>query len=108
MTKPPPTTEDAPSWAADLSLRERRFVEEFIVDLNGRAAGVRAGLGKNPKSGGEMAARLRKKPAVAAAISALMAERNGVTGAAVVGELGAIAFSNIKNYLKLENGRLVL
>jgi hypothetical protein len=34
-----------------------------------------------------------------------MAERNGVTGAAVVGELGAIAFSNIKNYLKLENGR---
>jgi terminase small subunit-like protein len=31
-----------------------------------------------------------------------------VTGAAVVNELGAIAFSKITDYLKIENGRLVL
>jgi phage terminase small subunit len=55
-----------------------------------------------------MASRIRKKAAVAAAISALMAERSGVTSTAVVNELGAIAFSNITDYLKLENGRLVL
>jgi hypothetical protein len=63
------------------TLRERRFVEEFIVDLNGRAAGMRveefivdlngraagmrAGLGKNPKSAGEIASKMRKKPHVA-------------------------------------------
>jgi phage terminase small subunit len=108
MTKPLPVTESTPAWAADLSLRERRFVEEFIVDLNGRQAAIRVGLGRNPKSAGEMASRLRQKPAVAAAISALMAERNGVTCAAVVGELGAIAFSRISNYLKIQDGRLVL
>jgi hypothetical protein len=38
-----------------------------------------------------MASNLRKKPAVAAAISALMAEKHGVVGAALVGELGATA-----------------
>jgi phage terminase small subunit len=108
VSKPPIPTEAAPPWAADLSLRERRFVEEYIVDLNGRQAAIRAGLGKSIKSATEMASRMRKNPTVAAAISALMAERSGVTGAAVVGELGAIAFSRITDYLKLENKRLVL
>jgi phage terminase small subunit len=104
----PTKTDNGSVWAADLSLRERRFVEEFIVDLNGRQAAIRAGLGKSAKSASEMASRMRKKPAVAAAISALMAERNGVTGAAVVSEIGALAFSRITDFLKLENGRLVL
>jgi phage terminase small subunit len=104
----PVKTAETPPWAAELTLKQRRFVEEFIVDLNGRAAGVRAGLGSNPKSAGEIASKLRKIPAVAAAISALMAEKHGVVGAAVVGELGAIAFSRISNYLKIQDGRLVL
>jgi hypothetical protein len=46
---------------------------------------------------------MRTKPHVVAAISALMAERNAVTGAAVVRELGAIAFGRITNYLKIQN-----
>jgi hypothetical protein len=33
-------TNSEPAWAAGLSDRERRFVAEYIVDLNGRAAGV--------------------------------------------------------------------
>jgi phage terminase small subunit len=107
MTRIPVKTENTPQWAAELTLRERRFVEEYIIDLNGRRAGVRAGLG-NPKSAGEIASRMRKKATVAAAISALMAERNGVTATAVVNELGAIAFSKITDYLRIENGRLVL
>jgi phage terminase small subunit len=108
MTKLPIKTADTPTWAANLSLRERLFVEQFIIDLNGRQAAIRAGLGKSIKSATEIASRMRKKSTVAAAISALMAERSGVTGAAVVGELGALAFSRITQYLKIENGRLVL
>jgi phage terminase small subunit len=104
----PVPTEDAPSWAADLSLRERAFVQEYIVDLNGRAAGVRAGLGKNPKSAGEMAAKLRAKPHVAAAISALMNEKHGIVGARVVAELGAIAYTRMTDFVRLDKGRLVL
>jgi phage terminase small subunit len=108
MTKLPTKTDDTPTWAAGLSLRERRFVQEFIVDLNGRQAAIRCGFGKSAKSAGEIASQMRRKPTVAAAISALLNERNGVAGAAVVSELGAIAFSRITDFLKLDNGRLVL
>lgn len=108
MTNLPTETENAPAWAADLNLRERRFVEEYVIDLNGRQAAKRASLGKSVESATQIASRMRKKPHVAAAISALMAERSGVTGAAVVNELGAIAFSKITDYLKVENGRLIL
>jgi phage terminase small subunit len=109
MTALPPATESTPTWAADLSLRERRFVQEYVVDLNGRAAGVRAGLGGNPKSAGEMAAKLRAKPHVAAAISSLMNEQHGVAGARIISELGAIAYSRMSDIVQLdEKGRLVL
>jgi phage terminase small subunit len=104
----PTKTENTPRWAADLTLRERRFVEEYVIDLNGRQAAVRAGLGKTLKSATEIASRMRKKAAVAAAINALMVERSGATATAVVNELGAIAFSRVSNYLRIEKGRLVL
>jgi phage terminase small subunit len=104
----PVPTKDAPLWAAELTLKQRRFVEEFIVDLNGRAAGVRAGLGKSPKSAGEIAAKLRKIPAVAAAISALMAEKHGVAATAIVSELGAVAYARMTDFMTVENGRVVV
>jgi phage terminase small subunit len=104
----PTKTVNTPTWAAELTLRERRFVEEYIIDLNGRQAAIRAQLGKTIKSATEIASRMRKKATVAAAIGALMAERSGATATAVLSELGAVAFSRISNYLKIDKGRLVL
>jgi phage terminase small subunit len=108
MPHRPPKAENAAILAVELTLRERRFVEEYVVDLNGRNAAVRAGLGKTVKSATELASRMRKKATVAAAINALMGERGGTTSTAIVNELGAIAFSKITDYLKIEKGRLVL
>jgi phage terminase small subunit len=100
-----------PAWARDLSPVEMRFVQEYVIDLNGMQAALRAGLGgknKNKKSAGSVAARIKKRAHVASAITALLAEQSGVTASAIVGELGAIGFSRITDYLKLENGRLAL
>jgi len=63
----------------------------FIVDLRGRAACVRAGAWEEPEKGRRDGFESPQKPAVAAAISALMAEKHGVVGAALVGELGVTA-----------------
>jgi phage terminase small subunit len=105
----PVTSEGAPDWAQGLSLVERRFAEEFVVDLNGTEAALRAGLGKgNKKSASAVATRIRKRAEVAAAINYLLGQRTGVTGTGIISELGAIAFSRITDYLKLEKGRLVL
>jgi Terminase small subunit len=90
-----------------LSDREKRFVLEYLVDLSGRAAGVPAALGKNPKSAGEMAAKLRAKPHVAEVISKLLQERHGIVGSRVVGELGCLAYSKISDYTTIVDGRAV-
>jgi len=108
MTKLPAKTESTPIWAAELTLRERRFVEEYIIDLNGRQAAIRAGLGKSAKSSTEMASRMRKKATVAAAISTLMAERSGVTAVSVVDEIGKIAFAKFSDFARVEGGELVI
>lgn len=99
------TTEPAPTWAAELTPREQRFVEEYVVDLSAKAAAIRAGLGKTPKSATEIASRMRKKAHVATAISALIAERSGVTGAAVLNEIAQISFAKIGDYVRIENGK---
>jgi phage terminase small subunit len=109
MTKLPPNTESTPEWAEELSDKERRFVEAYVISLNGKEAAIAAGMGRNPKSASEMASKLRKKPRVAEAISKLMNQRSGMAGVSVVNEIAAIAYSRITDYLKLdENGRAVL
>jgi hypothetical protein len=53
---------DAPPWAAELTIRERAFVDQFIIDLNGAAAAQRANVGgKNSKSAGQIASKMRKR-----------------------------------------------
>ena len=97
-----------PPWAEGLTDRERGFVESYLVDLNPTQAAIRAKLGKTKKSSTEIASRMRKKPAVAAAISQLMGERTGVTGAGVVNEIARIAFSKMPDFARVEKGTLVI
>jgi len=111
MTKKhhPVAVETRPEWAKPLSSAEEKFVREYVVDLSGTNAVLRAGLSKGKRqSASSLGTRIKKRPEVAEAINTLLAERSGVTGTAIVGELGAIAFSRITDYLKIENGRLVL
>ena len=58
--------------------RQQRFVEEFLIDMNGAAAARRSGYkGKYPD---RSAAAMRRIPEVAAAIDAAVAERSKRTG----------------------------
>jgi phage terminase small subunit len=104
---PVPTEPSAAHWRDGLSDKEQRFVEEYLIDLRAGEAALRCGYGRgNKKSAIEVGSRLKRK--LAASISAALAESSGVTATAVVGELGAIAFSRIDRYLKIQDGRLVL
>lgn len=97
-----------PPWAEGLTDRERAFVEQYIVDLNPTEAAVRASIGKTRKSSTEVASRLRKKPIVAAAISRLMSERAGVSGAGVINEIARLAFSKATDFARVVNGALIV
>lgn len=73
--------------------RRRRFVDEYLIDLDGKHAAIRAGY---RRSGATLRAyRLLRTPEVADAIAAAMAERSqrtGITPERVLEELARIAF----------------
>jgi len=58
---PRPVSSDTP-----LRARERRFVEEYLVDLKGEAAAIRAGY--SPKTARGQASRLLTKVNISAAL----------------------------------------
>jgi phage terminase small subunit len=83
-----------------LTDRQRRFVEEYLVDLKAGAAAIRAGYSE--KSAETMGARLRGLPHVRAAIEEAMAKRSRrlrITQDRVVTELARIAFADIRDFV---------
>lgn len=79
-----------------LSLRLARFVHEYLVDLNGTQAAIRAGYA--PARAKVTACELLKNPVISAKVDALIRERNErlkVDADNVVRELLRIAFMDI-------------
>lgn len=75
-----------------LSEQRQRFVDEYLIDLNGTQAAIRAGY--SPKTAQEQASRLLSNVMVQQAIAKRMAERSKRTGInqdRVVLELAKIA-----------------
>ena len=71
--------------AYTLSAKQSRFLDEYMTDLNGAAAAVRAGYSR--KCAREIAYELLTKPHIQAALAAcqaIEAERLGVTRESVV------------------------
>lgn len=60
-----------------LTVKEQRFIEEFLIDTDGAKAARRAGY--SGPSAATIACQLLKKPKIKAAISAAMLERSSAT-----------------------------
>lgn len=92
-----------------LTDRQRRFVEEYLVDLCPGAAAVRSGYGE--KSAAHVGRRLRNQPHLRAAIEEAMARRSkrlGITQDRVVAELARIAFADIREFVDWDEGGVSL
>ena len=88
-----------------LTDKQERFAYEYLVDLNPRAAAVRAGLQENAGW------RLLKHPRVQELIQQLKAaalEQVQYTHEAILFELFWIATSNYTNIVKVENNTVTL
>lgn len=82
-----------------LTDRKRRFVEEYLVDLNMTQAALRAGYSAN--SAQKYAYRLMRDPAVAQAVAEAMEQRSvrtEITQDMVVRELAAIGFAKVTDH----------
>ncbi len=101
----PPTAAPAPVVAEGLDARQQRFVDEYLVDLNGTQAAIRAGY--SAKTAAEQAYDLLRRPHIASAVAAGQAaiqERAQVTAARVVREIALIAFADPRELVETKVG----
>lgn len=81
--------------SAELTDRQRRFVEEYLLDLIATQAAIRAGY--SDKTAASQGERLLRHPGVARAIAAAQAARSRrveITQDRVLQELGRVAMAN--------------
>lgn len=87
--------------ADDLTPKQRRFVEEYLVDLNATQAAIRAGYSEGTAY--SIGQENLKKPVVALAIQQAQQERSDrtqITQDMVLKELAKIGFSDIRKAIK--------
>lgn len=91
-----------------LTAKQRRFVDEYLIDLNATQAAIRAGY--SPKRADAIGYENLRKPDIADAVSAAMKEREErthITQDRVLQELARIAFFDIRK-LYNDDGRMKL
>ena len=91
---------------ARLNAKQKRFVDEYLIDLNATQAAIRAGYKKTEYTDTN-ANKLLENTRIREAIDKAMAERSKRTGTnqdRVIQELARIAFVNPQNVINAEDG----
>lgn len=92
---------------AKLTNKQKRFVEEYLIDLNATQAAIRAGYSVD--SAREIGCENLTKPNIKQAIAVQMAERSKRTGVnqdRVLLEIAKMAFVNIDDVLNLSTAEI--
>lgn len=87
--------------------KQKRFVDEYLIDLNATQAAIRAGYSE--KTAGQIGDENLKKPEIAKAVEGRMAareERTEITQDKVLAALANVAFQDHRKMF-FENGELV-
>lgn len=87
-----------------LNEKQKRFVSEYIIDLNAKQAAIRAGY--SPKTAEVQASRLLSLVKVQTEIAKAMEDREkrtGITQDRVLAELSAIAFAKATDYVEVDD-----
>ena len=84
----------------ELNAKQKRFCQEYVIDLNATQAAIRAKYSK--KTAGQIGEQLLKKLEIQKFINKLKKEREErteITGDMVVKELAKIGFANIQDFI---------
>ena len=90
-----------------MTKKQKRFVEEYLIDLNATQAAIRAGY--SPDTAGSSGAENLKKPEIKSRIDKAMAERSRRTGInqdRVLQELARIGFAKITDVVDPETAEI--
>ena len=90
-----------------MTKKQKRFVEEYLIDLNATQAAIRAGY--SPHTAKDIGCENLAKPNISAAISLAMAERSKRTGInqdRVLQELARIGFAKITDVVDPDTAKI--
>ena len=90
-----------------MTKKQKRFVEEYLIDLNATQAAIRAGY--SPHTAKDIGCENLAKPNISAAISLAMAERSKRTGInqdRVLQELARIGFAKITDVVNPDTAKI--
>lgn len=93
-----------PAKVSKLNPKQKRFCQEYVIDLNGTQAAIRAGY--SARTANEQAAQLLAKLSIQAFVKKLqkgISKRLEVSADKVVQELAKIGFCNIQDYIETGN-----
>jgi len=95
--------------ASELTEKQRRFVDEYLADLNGKQAAIRCGYSE--KTAEQQASRLLSNVKVKEAVSLkqkILSERLNISAERVLQEYAKIAFSNMRDFVNWDNGAIAI
>lgn len=93
----------------ELTDQQKNFVREYLVDLNGRQAAIRAGYA--PLSAEASASQLLSVPKVANALAveqAKLAARTEVNQERIIREYARIAFADIRSFSQFDDAGIII
>lgn len=94
--------------ANKLTPKQRRFIDEYLIDLNATQAAIRAGYSK--KTAGYIAAENLRKPQIQAELQKRqnrLQNKLEITQEKILQELASIAFANGADFAKVVNSGLL-
>lgn len=103
--------EGLPEWALGLTPRKLSFVQEYLVDFNGRRAAERARLSQTSGGQASVAKSLLRDPDVMRAIGAAMTDTAVARLALrqrIVEELSCIAFYDVADHVAVRKNTVLL
>lgn len=93
---------------AKLTEKQKRFAEEYLVDLNATQAAIRAGY--SPDTANEQGSRLLANVNIKSTVDKMIAERSrrtGINADRVIREIAKIAFVNAGEVVDLDTALLM-
>ena len=90
-----------------MTAKQKRFVEEYLVDLNATQAAIRAGY--SPQTAYSIGSELLKKPEIRARVDKAMAaqsRRTGINADRVVRELARVALANADDIIDADSATI--
>ncbi len=103
----PQSGDTKPAKTGELNAKQLRFVDEYLIDLNGKQAAIRAGY--SAKTAEVQASRLLSLAKVSMAVEVKrkeLAHDLGITRERVLKEIAAIAFADVRKLYRADGSML--